>query len=360
MVTLLQAADWPVLQALSRNWAIVVMVATFVTIVVLALLVFCKYVRISLNILRTTHPPLARNPLDFAPMRGERVSFPAFDGLRLEGMLVPASAGAPRRGMVVFAHEFCSDMQSCGRYCQSLSAAGFDVLAFDFRGHGLSPAEPGYEPRQWPTEREVYDMRGAIAFAQQWLVADGRPRELGVFGISRGACAAILVAAEEPGIVAIAADGAYSTDTTIEHFMKRWAYIFAKVRIVYENHHPAFWRLLRWVMIRVAGREFRCRFPSVRKAIQRMAPRPMLFIHGERDSYLPVEQSRLLYALAPQPKSIWIAPGARHNQAAILHPEEYARRVTRFFERHLAAERVPSESRASTPTTAVDVVACAG
>lgn len=338
MVLMVAAVDWPILHALSRNWALVAMVVTFVTIVVLALLVFCKYVRISLNIMRTTHPPLARNPLDFVPLSGERVSFPAYDGLRLEGMLVPAPPGLARRGLVVFAHEFCSDMQSCGRYCQPLSAAGFDVLAFDFRGHGQSPAEPGYAPRQWPTERELYDMRGAVAFAQQWLAGQGRARRLGVFGISRGACAAILVAAEEPGIAAIAADGAYSTDTTIEYFMKRWAYIFAKVRIVYENHHPAFWRLLRWVMMRVAAREFRCGFPSVRKAIQRMPPRPVLFIHGEKDSYLPVEQSRLLYALAPQPKAFWIAPGARHNQAVVLHPEEYARRVTRFFERYLAGE----------------------
>ena len=59
-------------------------------------------------------------------------------------------------------------------------------------------------------------------------------------------------------------DGAFSTDRTIEYFMKRWAYIFAKVKVVYENHHPAFWRFLRWLLFVVARREFRCTFPSVR------------------------------------------------------------------------------------------------
>jgi pimeloyl-ACP methyl ester carboxylesterase len=93
-----------------------------------------------------------------------------------------------------------------------------------------------------------------------------------------------------------------------------------------------------------AGREFRCSFPSVRKAILRMPPRPMLFIHGEKDSYLPVEQSRLLYALAPQPKAFWIAPGARHNQAAVRHPELYSRLTIAFFDQHLCRAPLPSQT----------------
>jgi pimeloyl-ACP methyl ester carboxylesterase len=175
-----------------------------------------------------------------------------------------------------------------------------------------------------------------VAYVTERLEQHGYARRIGLFGISRGACAGILAAAENPDIRAIVCDGAFSTDRTIEYFMKRWAYIFATVRIVYENHHPAFWKLLRWSMMHFARREFRCRFPSVRKVIQRMTPRPMLFIHGEKDSYLPVEQSRLLYALAAQPKQLWIAPGARHNQAVALHPALYANVTAGFFDRHLA------------------------
>jgi fermentation-respiration switch protein FrsA (DUF1100 family) len=84
----------------------------------------------------------------------------------------------------------------------------------------------------------------------------------------------------------------------------------------------------------------------VRKAIQRMKPRAMLFIHGEKDSYIPVQQSRLLYALAAQPKFLWIAPGARHNQAVVLHPERYDRLTIGFFDQYLAGlpARQPRES----------------
>lgn len=330
---------WSVLDILFRNWALVAIVSTAACLVVVPTLVIMKYVRISLNIMRTTKPPLSRSPLDFHRLPGTPVSFTAYDGQRLAGMLIRANPHVPRRGMIVFAHEFCSDMHSCARYCRPLQEIGYDVFTFDFRGHGKSDIDPGYTPRQWVSDREVADMRGAVAYITDWLDRHGYSREIGLFGISRGACAGILAAEENPNIRVIVSDGGFSTDRTIEYFMKRWAYIFAKVRIVYENHHPAFWKFLRWSMMHFARREFRCRFPSVRKAILRITPRPILFIHGEKDSYLPVEQSRLLYALAAQPKQIWIAPGARHNQAVVLHPELYAAITGEFFDKHLA--RVP-------------------
>jgi pimeloyl-ACP methyl ester carboxylesterase len=352
---------WSVLEALARNWAIVAIVSSVVTLILLPALVIMKYVRISLKIMRTTKPPLARNPLDFERVTGRPVTFTAYDGLRLSGMILRASPNVPRRGMIIFAHEFCSDMYSCARYCCPLQRAGYDVFTFDFRGHGQSDNDQHYSPRQWVSDREVADMRGAVAYVSAWLEERGYPREIGVFGISRGACAGILAAAENPDVRAIVSDGGFSTDRTIEHFMKRWAYIFARVRIVYENHHPAFWKFLRWSMMHFARREFRCTFPSVRKAIRRMAPRPILFIHGEKDSYLPVEQSRLLYALAAQPKYLWVAPGARHNQAVALHPELYAQVTVDFFDHYLAhaapMERIRPRGRNGKPRVSVRPVA---
>jgi pimeloyl-ACP methyl ester carboxylesterase len=324
------------MEAVVRNWAMVAIVCTLATLLSLPALVMARYVRIALNIMRTTKPPLTRNPLDYEPLAGEPVSFPAYDGLRLSGMIIRAHPGVARRGLILFAHEFCADAQSWARYCRPLRQAGYDIFAFDFRGHGQSASAPGYTPRQWVTNFEVDDMRGALAYARSWLREQDRPERIGVFGVSRGGCAAILMARECPEMVAIACDGLYSTDTSIEYFMRRWAFIFASARIIHEYHPPVFWRFMRWWMMLAARREFQCTFPSVRKALARMTPRPTLFIHGERDSYLSVDHSRRLYVLAGQPKHLWIAPGARHNQAAVLHGEQYARITLAFFDRYLA------------------------
>lgn len=327
---------WTLWDVLARNWAIVAIASTVVALVAVPAIVLLRYIRISLNILRSTKPPLTRNPLDYEALTGEPVSFPAADGLRLSGMIIRANRRVPRRGLILFAHEYCSDQQSCARYCRPLQQVGYDILTFDFRGHGLSASSPGYTPRQWVTNREMDDIRGALAFIDGWLSEQKLPREVGIFGISRGACAGLLAAAESPRIVAIFSDGAFSTDTTLEHLMKRWAYIFANNKVLIDNYHPCFWRFMRAAMLFFAARDFRCTFPSVRKAITRMTPRPIFFTHGEKDSYLPVEQARRLYVLAPQPKSLWIAPGARHNQAAVLHPERYAELTIGFFDQHLA------------------------
>lgn len=341
-----------VLEFLARNWAIVASVCTIALLLLIVLLVIGRYARIFFNILRSTKPPLSRSPLDYEPFEAEVVDFAAYDGLRLSGMLVPAAAGTTWRGTIIFAHEYTSDMRSAARYCRALQRVGYDIFAFDFRGHGRSDSEPGYTPRQWLTERELYDFRGAIAYVRRQLRARGRPERIGAFGISRGACAAIVAAAETDAIRAIVADGAYSTDRVAEYFMKRWAEIFGSNPMLHENYPDWIWRFLRWIMLSRARRRLGCTFPSVCKAVMRMKPRPILFIHGERDSYLPVEQSRLLYALAGQPKYLWIAEGARHNQAVVLHAERYALATVRFFDRHLAGR--PAATPAHQPAAEAD------
>lgn len=326
------AEIWPLV---SHNWALVSIALTITLLVVIPVLILTKYVRICLNILRDTEPPMSMVQSGFEAVRGEEVDFFVHDGVRLRGTIIHSSSKTPK-GLVVFAPEFKSNRLSFARYCRGLMEAGYDIFSFDFRGHGKSASEEGYTPRQWASDRETADMKAAIAFAENWLEQNGRPIRMGVFGISRGACAGILAAQDCESIRAIIVDGAFSSDCTLEHLMKRWAKIFARVRIIYENHPPEFWRFLRWCLFLSCRVKLGCTFPSVRKVLTRITPRPILFIHGGRDSYIPVEQSRLLYALSPQPKYLWVVPDAKHNQAVSVEPEEYARRTVEFYDRYLA------------------------
>ena len=76
----------------------------------------------------------------------------------------------------------------------------------------------------------------------------------------------------------------------------------------------------------------------------RLRERPILFIHGEKDSYIPIVQTKALYDLAAGPKYLWIVPQAKHNQNVLVAPNEYASRVVRFFREHLAGEVVCDDS----------------
>ncbi len=327
-------------QVVSHNWALFSIVLTVLLLVVIPALILAKYVRICLNIIRDLVPPLFRTRTGFEPILGMEHNFYATDGVRLRGTLLRTTAHEPR-GLIIFAPEFKSDRLSCARYCRPLIAGGYDVFSIDFRGHGESAEEEGYTPRQWASDRELADMLGAISFSEHWLAEQGRPIELGLFGISRGAGAAILASTESASVKAIVTDSAFSPDCTLEHLMKKWAKIFARVRFVYENHPPEFWRFLRWCVFLTCRVKLKCSYPSVRKALTRMVPRPMLFIHGERDSYIAVEQSRLLYALSAQPKYLWIVPAAKHNSSVDIRPARYARCTVEFFDRYLAGRDDP-------------------
>jgi len=336
---------------MARHWAAVAITLTLLSLFVFLAVMMTKYVRICLKIFTDTTPPLLMGPVDFQPLYGETVRFRSFDGTSLRGMHLNTLNRAAYRGAVVFCHEYGSDMYSCARYARPLIEAGFDVFTFDFRGHGESSICKRYHPLQWPSDKEWQDTLGACAYVESVLASEGKPTDIGIFGISRGAGAALLAASSNPNIKAIICDGAFCTGTTVIALMKRWAHIFARVRLVPAYHSETFWKFLTWLLMRFAQPKLGCRFPSVLKALQEMQPRPMLFVHGEKDGYIHVDQTKLLYDRAPSPKYLWIAEGAKHNQSAVVHPRQYTAMTVAFFRKHLAGEPV-EETQISHPAAA--------
>ena len=60
-------------------------------------------------------------------------------------------------------------------------------------------------------------------------------------------------------------------------------------------------------------------------------PYPMLFIHGDKDTFVPTEMVYRLYAAKSEPKTLWIAPGADHARSYMMYPAEYISRVRDFL-----------------------------
>lgn len=63
--------------------------------------------------------------------------------------------------------------------------------------------------------------------------------------------------------------------------------------------------------------------------------RPMLFIHGADDDYVPTWMVYPLYEAKSQPKELWIVPDTEHAVAYRNYPEEYTRRVKAFVGKNL-------------------------
>lgn len=62
---------------------------------------------------------------------------------------------------------------------------------------------------------------------------------------------------------------------------------------------------------------------------------PMLFIHGDKDDYVPTWMVYELYEAKPAPKECWIVPDADHARSYLLNREEYTERVKQFTDKYI-------------------------
>lgn len=241
----------------------------------------------------------------------EDVTFPAADGVTLGGVWIPAP-GSEKAVVILHGHGGSLDWDI--QRAPHFHRAGFNVLLFDFRAHGRSEgnlATFGYLERQ--------DVIGAVEF----LKSRGMKR-IGLLGFSYGGMASMLAAPLCPEVNAVVSDGGP-----------------ARLRSAIEGRAVE-WRLARpvgrflgWLTVATTsarlGVNLFC-FEPVRW-VGKIAPRPLLFIHGELDKYLPDFDE--LFAAAGEPKQTWRLPGVDHTKASEAQPEEYYCRVVGFFERNL-------------------------
>jgi pimeloyl-ACP methyl ester carboxylesterase len=262
---------------------------------------------------------------------GEPVTFPSQDGLMLAGSYFPARTST-RAGVLVYSHEFLSDRWSFAPYLDGLRDQGFDVFSFDYRNHGESAVDPSYEPIQYATNHEVDDLKAALAYLRSR--PDHDPAGFGLFGVSRGGGAALLVGSTDADVWGVVTDGAFATKGTTTAYMIRWASIYVHRAWVLVFLPRFVYSFLGGVARRQCQRQLNCVFPSIERAVRRLSPRPWLQIHGERDAYIGTDIAEALFACAREPKEQWIVPNAKHNRCREVGPEAYARALSAFVDRY--------------------------
>lgn len=276
-------------------------------------------------------------PLLVAPKRPprpdvERVEFAAPGGRKLVGGYV-RSSGSPRRGVILFCHEYTADRWLFDEYVGYLTDDGFDIFSFDFCNHGESDAIPGYDPLQWVTEHEVQDVRAAIAYLRSRPDA---PSEIGIFGVSKGGGAAIMAASRQAFIKAVATDGAFPTHGTMTHYEMVWVEIYSSLPNVYKLLPRWYYAMVgEYVLLRLRKRR-KVRYSRIERGMRGLGKRSLFMIHGGRDNYIKPVIVERLFALASGPKELWIVEKAKHNGCLAKAGEKYRERVRSFFRVTLA------------------------
>ncbi len=218
-----------------------------------------------------------------------------------------------RRSVVVLSHGYGDNRLQMLPWADFLHRAGFAVITYDMRGRGESDPLP-----TTLGALENYDLSSVIDYAVSRTDVD--PARIGALGLSLGASATLLAAADDRRIAAVVSDSAFSEAsnviaTSFEHFIGLPAFPFAPVTV--------------WIAGWRAGVDV-SRIRPV-DTVHRIAPRPLLLIHCLGDSVILPRTAPEIFAAARQPKQIWMIPGARHISGHDVAREEYERRVVAFF-----------------------------
>ena len=232
-----------------------------------------------------------------AGLSHRELSFETDDGERLHGWWIDAQS-SPLAHMLL-CHGNAGNVGDRVMHASLLTAVGFDVLLFDYRGYGRSSGSV--------SEAGIY--RDAHA-AHACLV-----RQPGVDS------ARVLYLGESLG-------GAVALELALAHAPSGLVLLstFTSVRDMARVHYP----LIPAALVPDA-------YPSLRRIRHLRAP--LLMIHGERDEIVPPSQANALFDAAPEPKRMHTMPGVGHNDLIAHAGATFAEAVAAW-----ASELMPREA----------------
>jgi alpha-beta hydrolase superfamily lysophospholipase len=146
--------------------------------------------------------------------------------------------------------------------------------------------------------------------------------------MSMGGATAILATAEDPRIAAVVADSPYGR--------LRWA-VQQSARL--RGYPPIISPAVAFLGCLTTALHLRYPMRSFDpvEVVGKIAPRPLLLMHGTEDEIIPVSSAHALFASAGEPKELWLLEGLKHCRALEEQYEPFRDRVLGFFDRWLAA-----------------------
>ena len=236
----------------------------------------------------------------------EEITFKSTEGIKLSGWFI---ANNKTKATIIVMHGYPADKANLLGIAEFLTK-DFNVFLFDFRSFGKSEGSyttAGYFERN--------DLLGAI----KYLEKEKNITKIGLYGFSLGGAVALMTNHEN--VKVIVTDSAYAKLSNIVKHMYKMFFVF-KYPLAYLT------KLYGILFLRL----------NIDDAIPvdniKNIKVPILLIHAEKDSQIPVNEAYLLHN-ANEKAELWIVENAEHGMTHSINPERYEKRVIGFFKENL-------------------------
>lgn len=215
---------------------------------------------------------------------------------------------------VIISHGYRGTGETMANFAYMYHQLGYNVLLPDDRGQGRSCGK--YLNFGWIDRVDYLD------WIRKIIKHLGDNCEIILHGVSMGGATVELTAGEElpQNVTAIVADCGYSS------LKDEMGYL-----LNHEFHLPKHPFLEIATVMNKQKLGFYLGDVEPKRELQKNH-RPILFIHGERDVYVPTQMSRINYSNNAGPKRLWIVPHAVHAESFWVNQYHYQDHVAQFLD----------------------------
>ena len=236
------------------------------------------------------------------------------DNLKLHNFLIKNENKSNK--WVIAVHGYTSQGTYMASYAQNFYDMGYNIIIPDLRGHGKS--EVTYIGMGWDERFDIIDLIN-------YINDNFKDSQIVLFGVSMGAATVMSTSGEKlpSNVKAIIEDCGYTST---------WSQFAYQLK--------ALFKLPSFPMMHTASIICKLRsgyFISEASPIKQIknSITPTLFIHGDKDSFVPFFMLDELYNASPVEKEKLIIPGAKHARASYVNPKLYWETVENFLEKYI-------------------------
>lgn len=247
----------------------------------------------------------------YEQLEKEDVFIPSRFGYTISGSLIRNEKSDGRT--VIFCHGITVSRICMIKYAAMYYKRGWNLFLYDHRRHGKSGGKTttyGYF--------EKHDLKAVVDYVRRQV---GNSALIGIHGESMGAATLLQYAGMEDKADFYIADCPYSSLWELLRYLLKRDY-----------HLPPF-PLMQTAdfFIRLQGK-FSVKSVNPYDDVKNIK-KPVLFIHGESDDYVPTSMSIEMHKAKKGLSGLYIAPGAGHAKSIRTDPEAYENAVFSFLKK---------------------------